>query len=233
MSRVLRIAFAATYTLDAQPDTKPRILLIGTVDDAGKDWRYATWPLDALLEKIREPDQARKLDPFAAGANVLFHDGVEGDPALPSVAAGEDDPGAAGPSTVLINHVSVLVVSPAGPGLGENDGWEGFGRDRLARLDTVARALDEADNALDPDQWRVSSVRLVHRTGVGAEPGELLGFDLRAFVRMPLGAHAKTVGRNRGDRFDTRLILRMTGKRGTAGRPLGQVARGAAVAGGR
>lgn len=223
MARVLRIAFAATYAQDPKPETKSRILLIGTVDEKGEDWRYATWPLDTLLKNIEDPDQAKKFNPFENNANVRFHDGGKNDPLLPPVPSGEDDADAADPPVIAINYVSALAICPAGPGLDKVGGWEAFGRGRLARLETIAYALDEKNKPLDVNTWRVSSVRLAPRAGAGTERGELQGFDLRVFIHMPLGAHAATVGSNRGDRFDTRLILRMTAKRGVSGRSLWKV----------
>ncbi|MGO7335701.1 hypothetical protein [Rhizobium leguminosarum] len=220
MANIPRIAFIATYTEDVLPGSAHRILLIGTTDQDGMEWRYVTWELEAFLNNIKALGETDLFDPFTdTNSTIRFHAGGTNDQLLLPLPATEDDVAAAVSSTIEIRHVSVVAAYCAGSGLVRKDQWLALDQDRLLRLDVAAYARDGNDEPLDPQTWRVSRVRLTRKTGATTARGELESFDLTASVRMPFGAHAGTRNSTNGDRFDTRLILHLFAERG-AGRSL-------------
>lgn len=204
MAEEPRIAFAATYLPNNDRDVKPHILLIGTVDTEGEDWRYARLPLDDFEAQVGKTSY-NPFDPVHTSGDTVAASAPSTSPMDAANAA------AVSQLVIEVTRVSVLAVCPAGSGLHQEAGWNDIGPGRLARLETVDSALDTEGHPLDIASWVVSFVRLTPGSG----PGELSDFDINVQIRMPLGAHSNTVGSARGDRFDTRLFLRMSASRGS------------------
>lgn len=218
-----RIAFIAVRRQDGTANGPLQAIVVGTNDEAGKDWRYVCYPANRLRELL--DDGRNPFDDPEYLSYARYHDGRNaGDPLSPYEGCHDDfNPPAAG--VIELRNIIVCSVYRAAPNIwssapadGQKAAWEVFNQGPLARFDTIGIARQGDTDTPTPD-WMVSRLTLKPLSGTS---GLLDSFTFDLQVRIALDGHSleNELDKQKGDRYDTRILASFAAAQGGTPRTL-------------
>jgi len=197
------VAFIAIQsTLEGGRPSGFTVVAVGTRADKPEEWLYALHPLQTFIQKFNQKEP-------------IFNEPVKN--GLPEEATNppEDDPGF---KKQTLRQVFSNIVLVAFYSYDQDHGNNG--PQPIVRLDT-AGFVELEDGSIDlglPTQgnWHVSTLYLKP----GATPGVVQSFELRAHVAIAQNGHEISSSDKNGDRFDSRLFLKLSAAQNAVPRSL-------------